>query len=57
MTKVIALEKICSSCGQPKPIFKGDNCPECLEYFHDQWKVTFGPPDQKKEEKEHGRSN
>ena len=41
MGKTIELKKTCISCGQKKAIFGADHCQECLDYFHDQWKVIY----------------
>lgn len=40
---ILRLTKYCPSCGKDQPIFKGDNCHECLKYWHDQWYVQYGP--------------
>lgn len=39
---IIELTKTCQVCGKTKPVFPGDDCPECLKYFADQWRVTWG---------------
>mgnify|MGYP007046982928 CR=1 FL=1 len=40
---VVKLTKFCSSCGKCQTPFPDENCPECLKYWHDQWKVFWGP--------------
>jgi len=41
--KIIELTKTCQSCGKEQLVFRGDFCPECLQYWHDQWHVNWGP--------------
>jgi len=41
MGKIIELKKKCPCCGIKRLVFKGDTCPECLRYFHEQWKLPY----------------